>query len=190
MSAVKSNLRNHGSARPTTAQKRPRHEGAVATDPAGCFAVVQIDMRQRPLMTLETAEQFLKVNRVKLLAMIDAGEIAWSWNIRARGSRNSELRVLAHSVVEHQVGVNKEIGSTWNMELPEVLNLVLPATRQTMRGTELQRLFVCGPDHIRALSLSGELAIVPESRPKVGPNAFPHFTRGSVARFLARRRIT
>jgi hypothetical protein len=158
-------------------------------NPVALFATIRLNLLRQPLMKPETVEGCLNIERRKLIQMIESGELAWAWNISAGGKRNIEPRILTHCVVERQTGIIHQIGATKNLKLPDVVNLILPRERQTMRGRELQKLFLCQADHVRHLHKAGELEMVPETLPKHGPNASPRFTRASLVRFLTIRRI-
>jgi len=157
-------------------------------NPIALIATIKINLLRRPLWESETVQECLDIKRAELVAMIESGELAWAWDI-GLGNNRRELRILGHCVVEKQTGKIKEIGATRNLALPEVIDLILPATRQTMRGRELQRLFLTNPDTIRQLRIAGELERVPENLPKHGPNASPRYTRESLVKFLTKRRI-
>ena len=157
-------------------------------NPVALIATIKINLLRRPLWESDSVEECLDISREKLMAMIECGELAWAWNI-GLGSTRQELRILGHCVVERQMGVIPQIGATRNLKLPDVVNLILPGTRETLRGTELQKLFLCNPDQIRRLRVSGDLEVVPESLPPGGPNSSPRYTRASVAKFLEKRRV-
>jgi hypothetical protein len=158
--------------------------------PAALIATIKVNLLRNPLWTPEAAQQCLEVKREQLVAMIQSGEIAWAWNIGRAGATRSELRILAACVIERNVGIIPQIGATRNLKLAEVVNLILPAMRPTLRGRELQKLFMCNPDTIRKLRLAGNLEMVPEVLDKHGPNSSPRYTRDSLVKFFARRRIT
>jgi hypothetical protein len=157
-------------------------------NPNALIAVIKINALRRPLWQADTVQECLHISRGRLVQMIEAGEIAWAWNI-GRGNTRRELRILGHCIVELQTGPIAEIGNTRNLGLPEVVNLILPKTRQTLRGRELQKLFSCNPDTIRKLHLDGYLDKVPEKLATVGPNSSPRYTRASLVNFFAKRRI-
>lgn len=157
--------------------------------PAAIIATIKINLLRRPLWESHTVQDCLDIKRDRLIEMIEAGELAWAWNIGLGGNRR-EVRVLGHCVVERQTGVIPQIGATRNLKLAEVVDLILPRVRQTLRGRELQSLFLCNPDAIRQLRMAGELDLVAETLPKHGPNASRHYTRESLVKFLERRRIT
>jgi hypothetical protein len=158
-------------------------------NPAALIAVIKINLLRRPLWQADTVQECLGITRAKLVEMIQSGEVPWAWNIGLGHSRK-ELRILGLSIVELQSGPIRGIGSTRNFGLPEVAGLILPKTRETLRGRELQMLFQCNPDTIRHLHDAGELDRVPEKLDKHGPNSSPRYTKASLVRFLETRRIT
>lgn len=157
-------------------------------NPVALMAVIKINLLRRPLWHPILVQECLEVSRVKLRAMIDNGELPWAWNF-GRGTAKKEIRILAHSVVEKTIGPLAAIGATRNLKLPEVINLLLPQTRASMRATELQRLFCVSHDLIIDLHRQREIQIVRENLPAVGFNASPRFTRASLAAMLEKRRI-
>lgn len=122
------------------------------------------------------------------MALIEQGEISWAWDF-GLGHTRKEIRILAHSVVERITGPVPAIGATRNLNLPEVVGLILPQTRESVRGAELQRLFHASANLMRDLSRTGEIKRIPERLPAQGPNASPRFTRASLVKLLEKRRI-
>jgi hypothetical protein len=133
-------------------------------------------------------EECLDILRPKLNTMVENGQLPWVWDL-GNGRQRKELRILGYSVVEQTSGPIPGIGATKNLELPEVVNLILPPTRETFRGTELQRMFHLGPDMVSRLSESGELEKVPQQLTNTGVNSSPSFTRRSVIKLLEKRRV-
>ena len=156
--------------------------------PTALLATIRLNLIRRPLITTDTAEDCLDVSPRSLLAMIEQGKIFWAWDFGSRGTRK-EIRILAHSVVEQITGPFPAIGATKNLNLPEVVGLILPQTRESMRGAELQRLFHVSTGLINKLSRTGEIKRIPENLPKTGPNASPRFKRASLVKLLEKRRI-
>ena len=152
------------------------------------IATININLLQRPLWRDYFVQECLGIDRRRLLNMIQSGQLAFAWNI-GFGNKTKELRILAHCVVENQTGPIAGIGRTRDLELPEVLKLLLPQRRETLRAVELQRLFWVNPDMIREFGKRGDLKKLRENLPKQGPNSSPRFTVASVAKFLEERRI-
>ena len=157
-------------------------------NPIALIAAIKINLLRRPLMHLETVSDCLDMSREEIMAKIDSGDFAWAFNIAAGKSR-AETRVLAHCVVEKSLGTIPAIGATRNLKLPEVVNLILPPKRETLRGAELQRLFHASANLIHDLSAAGEIKKVSEKLPAHGVNASPRFTRDSLVKLLERRRL-
>ena len=155
--------------------------------PQAIIATIKINVPRRPLWQAETVQECLEISREKLMALIESGELAWAFNIGI-GQTRQEIRVLGHCVVEKQSGPIPGLGRTRSLNLPEVLNLVLPA-RPQLRATEVQRIFCCQHHQVHKLIRLGEFAKVQEQLPKCGPNGSPHVTRASVAKFLEKRRM-
>lgn len=157
-------------------------------NPAAIIAAIRINLLRRPLWHPCTVEECLDISRIKLNALIESGELPWAWNL-GNGPARKEIRILAHCVVEKVVGPLAQIGSTRNLKLPEVIGLILPQRRESLRCIELQRLFHVSPDLVHFLHSAGEIDRVKEKLPTTGPNASPRFTRASLAKMLERRRI-
>lgn len=157
--------------------------------PAALLATIRLNLMRRPLMHFAAVEEILDIKRTQLNALIENGELAFAWNL-GTGTARKEIRILALCVVERIAGPIPAIGATRNLKLPEVLALVFPQQRETMRAVELQRLFHLGEDTLRDLHAAGEIKRVKEKLPSQGPNASPRFTTASLAALLKRRRIT
>jgi len=157
-------------------------------NPAAYIAAIKINLVRRPLWHPGTVEECLDIARPRLNAMVENGELPWAWNFGS-GRARKEIRILGHCVIERTLGTNPTIGATKNLNLPAVVNLILPQKRESLRCVELQRLFHSGPDLIRDLSDAGEIKKVSERLPATGPNASPRFTRASLVRLLEKRRI-
>jgi hypothetical protein len=156
-------------------------------NPVVVIASIKLNLCRRPLMHPHVAQACLDMRPHALCALVESGALAWAWDFGV-GRNRKELRILAHCVVERASGPIPAIGATKNLKLPEVLGLVLPQKRETVRATELQRLFHASPDLIQDLGLAGEIKKVDEKLPAVGPNASPRYTCSSIAKFLAKRR--
>ena len=157
-------------------------------NPVALMAVIKINLLRRPLWHPGTVEECLDISRSKLNALIESGELPWAFNL-GNGPARKEIRILAHCVVERATGTLPAIGATRNLQLPEVINLILPQNRQNLRCIELQRLFHVSPDLIHFLHGAGEIDRVSEKLPATGPNASPRFTRGSLVKMLDKRRV-
>ncbi len=157
-------------------------------NPVALMAVIKINLLRRPLWHPAAVEECLDISRFKLNALIESGELPWAFNF-GNGLARKEIRILAHCVVEKATGPLAVIGATRNLGLPEVINLILPQKRESLRCIELQRLFHVSPDLIYFLHEAGEIDRVAEKLPDTGPNASPRFTRASLAKMLQERRL-
>ncbi len=155
---------------------------------AALMATIRLNLLRRPLMHPCMAEECLDISRPKLTALVESGQLPWAWNLGC-GNARQEMRILAHCVMERATGINPAIGATKNLKLSEVLNLILPEQRQSLRAVELQRLFHASPDMIRDLGEVRAIRKISEKLPAVGPNASPRYARLSLVKFLTDRRI-
>ena len=149
---------------------------------------IVMNLFRRPLWHPYVVEECLDILRPRLNHMVEIGELPWAWNL-GHGRQRKELRILGHCVVERAMGPIPGIGTTKNLGLPEVVNLILPTTREVFRSVELQRMFHLGPEAMSHLSESGEIKKVPQALSSSGMNASPSFTRRSVVKLLERRRV-
>jgi len=157
-------------------------------NPKAITATIRVNLLRRPLWRDSLVLEGLGIGRDKLDRMVDSGELAWAFDV-GMGKSVKELRVLGHCVVEMQSGPIAGLGATGNLEIKEVLGLILPETRESLRATDLQRVLWVNADLIRDLAKSGALKRLRERLPKSGPNSSPHYTRASVAAWLAKRKI-
>ena len=141
-------------------------------------------MLRRPLLHPETVMDCLDVSREQLNQLIQNGELPFAFNIGAAKSR-TEPRILAHCVVEKQLGPIPGIGSMRNLGLAEVVNLILP--KRDIRTTELRRLLATGNQWF--LNNSKNFSVIQKAENATGPNSFAVLCRASVASFLEKRRI-
>lgn len=153
------------------------------------MATIRLNLVRRPLMHPSVAEECLDLSRANLIAQIESGNLPWAWDLSTRGGRR-EIRILAYCVIEKVTGIIPEIGATKDLKLPEVIALILPSVRQSLRGAELQRLFHVSSDNVRDLNAAGKIRRLPENLPARGVNASHRYTRQSLARLLKETRIT
>lgn len=146
--------------------------------------VIAANLKRRPLWKVKTIEDFFDLSRSKVMARIESGEFPWAFNI-GLGERISEPRILGYSVMESLLGPFDNIGTTKNLQLPEVINLILP--KRDVRSTELKRLLSCNPQHVQ--NLADQFTITKKPTAKDGPYSYTVFSRASVAGFLQKRRM-
>ena len=81
------------------------------------------------------------------------------------------------------------IGMTKNLGLEEVVNMILPKSRESYRSADLQRMFHLGSHSIQSLSDTGEIRELPRELADSGVNSSPSYSRHSVAKLLEKRRV-
>jgi len=156
--------------------------------PQALIATIRLNLTRQPLMHPVMVESILEIKRPQLMRLVESGGLPWAWDL-GLGSVRFELRILSASVVERALGSPiPSVGATKNLKLPEVVNLIIPQVRQSLRGAELQRLFHITPKFVADLSLAGEISRISEHLPATGPNASPRFTRDSIVKLLEKRR--
>jgi hypothetical protein len=129
-----------------------------------------------------------------VLRLIDTRQIQWAWDIARKNARRPEVRIWRESLVTYLAG---ESGggpgpSSDDFSLPQVIEAILPrppvlALRAaTLRGTELQRRFLCCRTHLAGLIADGELCCVGPA----GPGKNPVILYQSAFEFLKRRSMS
>lgn len=153
-------------------------------NPTALKLKIAATLKRHPLWKVKTIEDFFDLSRDRVMAKIESGEFPWAFNIGA-GPRRSDPRVLGYCVMEEHLGPFAGIGATRNLELPEIINCILP--KRDVRSTELKRLFSCEHQHVNQLAIYFTVTQKPVA--KDGPHSFKVFSRDSVARFLKKRRM-
>jgi len=153
-------------------------------NPGALKLVITANLKRHPLWKVKTIEDFFDLSRAQVMAKIENGEFPWAFNI-ATGARRSEPRVLGYCVMKKTLGPFDGIGATRNLELPEVINFILP--KRDIRSTELKRLLSCDQKHV--YNLAPNFTVTKKPAAKDGPHSFTVFSRASVARFLQKRRM-
>lgn len=115
-------------------------------------------------------------------------ESPWCWDIGLgtfrSGNGRRELRFLERSIVGF-----KETGRFPTLTFSQVLAELMPHSKPFLKGTELQRMFLCESEMILRLIAKKELERVKGSSQGVGPQGSPVVTRESVVEFLKARRV-
>lgn len=146
-------------------------------------------LRPRALWRVDTCEVFLDLDRDAIIHRIEDGRLAWAWCISSPTVARRELRVLAASVFEVaglKTGLAKPTG---DMTFEEVLELVLPHHRSTLRGVELQQVLSCRSDMIRYITRRRGFKIAVRAKTRFGPYSSHKFSRESVIEFLRKGRV-
>ncbi len=155
-----------------------------------------------PLIPLEFMAVALRMKMSALIDACDGSVFHHCWDIGAgkhptaearpainiqqptsngRNSCRRELRVFYADV--DAVLAGRPIP---DMSFKECVAQFIPQTRG-LKGTELQKLWTCGPDLIHDLDAAGLLQVERERAAAVGPRASRLYTRASIVQFLASR---
>jgi hypothetical protein len=131
-----------------------------------------------------------------VLKLIDNREIRWAWDISRKGARRPEVRIWRDSLLAYlaREGADgpAQAPPPDALALPQVIEAVLPKPSvftprgSTVRGTELQRRFLCCRTHLAGLIADGELSCVGPT----GPGRNPAILYQSVFEFLKRRSMS
>jgi hypothetical protein len=134
-----------------------------------------------------------RFSRDEVLMLIDSRQIQWAWDIARKGAGRPEVRIWRESILAY---LAREGGGpaplAGDLSLPQVIEAVLPKVAAislratTVRGSELQRRFLCCPTHLSGLIADGELCRVGPSR----PGATPVILYQSAFEFLKRRTLS
>lgn len=134
-----------------------------------------------------------RLGRGDVLRLIDNGQIRWAWDIARKGARRPEVRIWRESLLAYLASENGGDSAPVQEELPlgEVIATILPkppalsVRATTVRGSDLQRRFLCCRTHLAGLIADGELSCVGP----VGPGRNSAVLYQSVFEFLKRRSI-
>lgn len=125
-----------------------------------------------------------------MLARIQDGRLPWAFQLNPLQCYCRDLRVLTLCVIE-LLGINTGLQKrTEDLTFDEVMAIVMPHQRPTLRGTELQKMFSTFPDAIRQISQRGGFIIAERAKQRYGPNASHKYSRASVINFLRKNRVT
>lgn len=138
----------------------------------------------RPLVPMEACMVLLDRNEDELLSLVETGDMAWAWDIRSEEATRREIRVWRGSLLAHM----RQEADEEDEEI--VLSSLLPHSRETIRSTELQRLFSASQTHIQNLINQGALREDGMRETQAGPNAFCRVSRQSIINFLKERRVS
>jgi len=134
-------------------------------------------------------EHFLGCDREGVIARIQDGRLPWAFQLNPLGSYCRDLRVLTLCVIE-LLGIKTGLPKrTADLTFDEVVAVVMPHSRPTLRGTELQKMFSTFPDAIRQISQRGGFIIEERAKQRYGPNASHRYSRSSVVQFLKKGRV-
>jgi hypothetical protein len=136
-----------------------------------------------------------RFRRDDVLRLIDTRQIRWAWDISRKGARRPEVRIWRESLLAYLARESGGAGPAPppdDLSLSQVIEAILPRPpalnlrAATVRGTELQRRFLCCRTHLAGLIADGELCCVGPS----GPGRNPAILYQSVFEFLKRRSMS
>lgn len=139
-----------------------------------------------PLWPLEFFTVALNEKMSSLISDCDAGRFGHVWNISvnpAEFKRRQERRIFYRDGLAI---LNQKKLSTLTYE--ECLKEFIPATRG-LKGTELQKLFCCGPDLVHDLEAATLIEVERDRLAEKGPRASKLYSRDSIVRFLTNRAL-
>ena len=135
---------------------------------------LSLTLHQRTaLVTVDTARAIMGVDAESVAAMVDDGRLPVVFDIALPGANRRELRIWARS-----------LEPSFSLQ-PSAFSLadLIGTSRETLRGSEVERLLLCSAQHVKALHGCGLLLgqIVGHTR---------HITRASLTDLLAARLTT
>ena len=154
--------------------------------------------RWRPLADVDCVKWALDVSAEDIEQLIDLGYLVVfdiSVEMASRNplmSHRRELRFLTRSIEYYRLTLGmRQLDLTW----PQIIQLIVPAEKNSFTGVELDAALNCDPNHRLNLIRAGELEL-PRERAKHRKNAWgrgrncgPSVTRESLEDFLKRRKI-
>jgi hypothetical protein len=135
-----------------------------------------------------------RLSKSDVLGLIDTREIRWAWDIARRNARRPEVRIWRESLVAYLSRENAGEAAPLadDLSLSQVIEAILPRPpvlsmrTGTVRGSDLQKRFLCCQTHITHLVADGELCSVSPPRPRETPSILYQ----SVFEFLQRRSLS
>ena len=147
----------------------------------------------RPLIHLQTVIDMTNGTSDSVLLLIEDGQLEFAWDISSQGCKRREIRVWRDSLLTYLASREKE-GKGESEKGRFALSPFHPGSlalfshaRETVKTTELQRIFSASQTHVQDLIREGCLVALTQAKP--GPGGFALVTRESVVSFLVRRRI-
>ncbi|HEY3853819.1 MAG TPA: hypothetical protein VGO67_05435 [Verrucomicrobiae bacterium] len=163
----------------------PRETDCDSVAPRAAISSVGVSISLRhPLCALATARDILGTNGDGVIALIDAGEIAFAFNVSSPTARNRDVRILSEALTAYVERRPCRVKS-----LADAVGTVLPAPSvhkgfSTIRRVTLSRRLGCSVDHIGNLVKAGQLQPAPLP---VGKSESPLLLHQSVATWLSSR---
>jgi hypothetical protein len=172
----------------------PVTPGGTARLPPPGVLKMQLELTQRqiplgnmpPLVPLEFFAVALGRDMRSLIDDCDAGTFGHCWDISASPRGEKKRRELRVFYLDGLAIIHNEPRP--DLSYDDCLAKFIPATRG-LKGTELQRLWTCGPDLIHDLDEADLIIVERERLAEKGPRASRLYTRDSIIAFLNRRAV-
>jgi len=136
----------------------------------------------RPLVPVEVLMTLGDLHEDDALELVQSGQIAWAWDIRAPSAERREIRIWRESLLgwlSDRTGAGQ----------PEcAISALFPHSLAEIKSTELQRMFCCSQYHVYTLIAGGCITAITAGRR--APGGYARVTRDSIENFLTYRRIT
>jgi hypothetical protein len=155
-----------------------------------------------PLVPLPAVMLFLDQKQRAIVALIEAGQLRWAFDIRSASAATREIRVLRDSLFEYtRLRPREHYHESDRHEFADIIRAILPEPKQkrpqrtptsaiapepVVTGAEVAQCLSCPPGHVRKL-LRENLLRAP-GRHKPGDAVL--VLRASVIEFLWKRRMT
>jgi hypothetical protein len=155
-----------------------------------------------PLVPLPAIMLFLNKKQRAVVALIEAGQLRWAFDIRSASAATREIRVLRDSLFEYtHLRPREHYHESDQHEFAEIVQAILPEQKQkrprrmpgltaaqepVVTGIEVAQCFSFSPGHVRKL-LRDNLLRAP-GRHEPGDAVL--VLRASVVEFLRKRRMT
>ena len=127
------------------------------------------------LLPLESARAHWGVDAESVKGMTEDGRIAWAFDVALAGARRQELRIWKECLGEHAAAV-----AAW--PVGRVVAEIIGTQRETLRGAEVEQLFIVSRPHVKRLQEAGEITGWLAGHTRL-------VTVGSLGAFLERRRV-
>lgn len=146
------------------------------------------------LISIHAARLALRCSEDQVIAWIGSGQLEWAFDLRAKKTTRSYIRILTQSVVKLQqprtpLNLRRRHWKSWVASAPsfeEVFESIFRHHRPWIRTSELIQAWNCCSGHIRNLI---ELDFLEVARRAYLPNQARLVSRQSVAAFMEERRI-
>ena len=143
---------------------------------------IQLPVR-RPLLPITAVMGILDQNEDQVLRLVEAGKLAWAFDLRSPKTNRACLRIVAQCVSDFLAGT-ATLGK--NESFAAVVDYLFPYHTETVRLSRLTRVFNCSSEHLHCLLAQGCLRPVRPGRR--GPKDSPEIQFASVVQFLKTRR--